>query len=66
MENQSSSIKQQNVSLNTVARYFNVSPRTIRVWMEKDDNFPKPSKEFNTLMFNSSTIEKYWAINTIK
>lgn len=66
MNNLSISVQNQSVSLNTVAQYFNVSTRTIRVWMEKDDNFPRPFKRYNTLMFNLSKIEDYWFVNTRK
>jgi predicted DNA-binding transcriptional regulator AlpA len=47
-----------------VAEYFGVSIRTIREWMEKDGNFPRPFKKFGTLRFRRSEIEEYWQKNT--
>jgi len=52
------------VSINEVAEYFKVSTRTIRVWLERDDTFPRPFKKFGTLRFNSAEIEQYWINNT--
>ncbi len=58
-------MSEKELSIDDVAQYFNVSTRTIRIWMKKDDNFPKPYKKFNTLRFNQSKIENYWMNNTI-
>jgi predicted DNA-binding transcriptional regulator AlpA len=53
------------LSIHDVAEYFNVSTRTIREWMKKDESFPRPFKKFNTLRFEQSKVEQYWAINTM-
>jgi predicted DNA-binding transcriptional regulator AlpA len=52
-------------SINEVADFFKVSTRTIRVWVEKDETFPRPFKKFGTLRFNRHDIEQYWADNTL-
>jgi excisionase family DNA binding protein len=52
-------------SINEVADYFQVSTRTIRVWLEKDESFPRPFKKFGTLRFNRMEIERYWTDNTL-
>jgi predicted DNA-binding transcriptional regulator AlpA len=57
-------MKDKALSIKEVAGYFNVSTRTIREWMRRDDSFPKPFKKFGTLQFERSRIEEYWAINT--
>ncbi len=51
------------VSIKTVAEFFGVSIRTIRTWMEKDENFPKPFKKYSTLRFKLNEIEAYWDEN---
>ncbi len=51
------------ISIKTVAEYFGVSIRTIRSWMEKDENFPKPFKKYSTLRFKRNEIEAYWNEN---
>ena len=51
------------ISIKTVAGYFGVSIRTIRSWMEKDENFPKPFKKYSTLRFKRNEIEEYWNEN---
>jgi predicted DNA-binding transcriptional regulator AlpA len=57
-------MKDKALSIKEVARYFNVSTRTIRGWMRRDDSFPKPFKKFGTLRFEQSRIEEYWTTNT--
>ena len=52
------------LSIKEVAEYFQVSPRTIRDWLKRDDTFPRPFKESRTLRFRLSEIERYWAKNT--
>jgi predicted DNA-binding transcriptional regulator AlpA len=52
-------------SISEVADFFQVSTRTIRVWLEKDHSFPRPFKKFGTLRFNRSEIEQYWTENTL-
>ena len=51
------------ISIKTVAEYFGVSIRTIRIWMEKDEHFPKPFKKYSTLRFKRNEIEAYWNEN---
>ncbi len=51
-------------SIAEVASYFKVSIRTIRVWLKKDESFPRPFKKFGTLRFRCSDIERYWLDNT--
>ena len=51
------------ISIKTVAEFFGVSIRTIRTWMEKDENFPKPFKKYSTLRFKRDEIEEYWNEN---
>jgi DNA-binding transcriptional MerR regulator len=53
-------------SIGEVADFFQVSTRTIRVWLEKDDSFPRPFKKFGTLRFNRFEIERYWTENTLR
>jgi predicted DNA-binding transcriptional regulator AlpA len=53
-------------SISEVADYFKVSTRTIRVWLEKDDSFPRPFKKYGTLRFRCSDIERYWSDNTLE
>jgi transcriptional antiterminator len=53
-------------SISEVADYFKVSTRTIRVWLEKDESFPRPFKKFGTLRFRCREIERYWSDNTLK
>jgi DNA-binding transcriptional MerR regulator len=52
-------------SINEVADFFKVSTRTIRVWVERDQTFPRPFKKFGTLRFSRHEIEQYWADNTL-
>jgi predicted DNA-binding transcriptional regulator AlpA len=52
------------MGIKTVAEYFGVSIRTIREWMKKDDDFPKPFNKFRTLRFRASEVQKYWTENT--
>jgi excisionase family DNA binding protein len=58
-------MKENALSIKEVAQYFSVSTRTIRDWMKKDENFPRPFKKFGTLRFDRSQIERYWATNTV-
>jgi len=51
------------ISIKVVAEYFSVSVRTIRQWMEKDEDFPRGFKKFGTLRFRKSEIEEYWRKN---
>jgi excisionase family DNA binding protein len=51
------------LSIKEVAEYFSVSTRTIRDWMKKDDNFPKPFKKFGTLRFSKAMVDQYWEKN---
>ena len=51
------------ISIKHVAEYFGVSVRTIRQWMEKDEDFPPGFKKFGTLRFRKSEIEEYWIKN---
>ena len=53
------------ISIKKVAEYFCVSTRTVRVWLERDDDFPRPFKKFGTLRFKKSEIEAYWEKNSI-
>ena len=53
------------ISIKKVAEYFCVSTRTVRVWIERDDDFPRPFKKFGTLRFKRSEIEDYWQKNSI-
>jgi len=59
-------MKDNALSIKEVARFFNVCPRTIREWMKKDDNFPKPFKKFGTLRFERQLVERYWAANRLE
>ena len=52
------------ITINQVADYFGVSVRTIRNWMEKDEDFPQGFKRFGTLRFRKSEIEAYWVKNS--
>ena len=52
-------------TINEVAEYFKVSTRTIRVWLKKDDTFPRPFKKYGTLRFNRTEIEQYWMDNVL-
>ncbi len=54
------------LSIKEVARYFGVSTRTIRDWMKKDANFPKPFKKFGTLRFSKVMVEQYWEKNVLE
>jgi excisionase family DNA binding protein len=51
------------ITIKQVAKYFGVSVRTIRQWMEKDEDFPRGFKKFGTLRFRKSEIEEYWQKN---
>ncbi len=51
------------LSIKEVAEYFRVSTRTIRDWLKRDDTFPRPFKNFRTLRFRRSEIERYWTKN---
>ena len=53
------------IPIKKVAEYFGVSTRTIRVWLEKDMDFPRPFKKFGTLRFRKSEIEDYWKNNSV-
>jgi excisionase family DNA binding protein len=53
------------LTIQEVAEYFRVSIRTIREWIERDSNFPRPFKKFGTLRFRRSQVEEYWDKNTI-
>lgn len=57
-------MKDTALSIKEVAEYFNVSTRTIREWMRRDDSFPKPFKKFGTLRFSLAKVERYWEKNT--
>lgn len=59
----SDSLAENAVSIKEVALFFGVSVRTIRGWMIKDPNFPKPFKKFGTLRFKQSEIQFYWEMN---
>ena len=52
-------------TINEVAEYFKVSTRTIRVWLKKDDTFPRPFKKYGTLRFSRKEIEQYWMDNVL-
>lgn len=51
------------LTLKKVAEFFDVTPRTIRLWLKKDENFPRPFKKFGTLRFKRSEVEWYWKEN---
>lgn len=53
------------LTLKKVAEFFDVSPRTIRQWLERDEDFPRPFKKFGTLRFKRSEVEGYWRKNCI-
>jgi excisionase family DNA binding protein len=59
-------MKDNALSIKEVAEYFNVSTRTIRDWMKRDGNFPRPFKKFGTLRFSKSSVEKYWEKNILE
>ena len=50
-------------SINEVASYFKVTPRTIRVWLENNPSFPRPFKKYGTIRFRCSDIERYRSDN---
>jgi hypothetical protein len=52
-------------SIVEVADFFNVSTRTIRLWMRKDESFPRPHKRHGTLRFHCNEIERYWTDNML-
>ena len=54
------------ISIMEVAKYFNVSVRTIRTWQKRDKTFPRPFKKFGTVRFRKSEIEEYWKQNPKK
>jgi len=51
------------MSIQEVAQFFGVSVRTIRIWMGRDETFPRPFKKFGTLRFRKSEVEEYWEEN---
>lgn len=53
------------LSLKKVAEYFDVSTRTIRQWLDRDEEFPRPFKKFGTLRFRRAEIENYWRKNLV-
>ncbi len=61
-----SGMKDSALSIKEVAQYFSVSTRTIRDWMKKDENFPRPFKKFGTLRFSKVMVEKYWERNILE
>lgn len=59
-------MKKNALSIKEVAEYFNVSARTIRDWMRRDESFPRPFKKFGTLRFSQIAVEKYWEKNILE
>jgi excisionase family DNA binding protein len=59
-------MKDNALSIKEVAEYFNVSTRTIRDWMKRDESFPRPFKKFGTLRFSQVSVKKYWEKNIMK
>ena len=53
--------KEGPVTTDQVAKYFNVTPKTIGLWLKKNTDFPRPvAINKNTVRYDAENIRAYW------
>lgn len=49
------------VTMTQVAKYFQVTPKTIGTWVEEKPTFPRPVNFGKSLRWDAKEVRSYWA-----
>lgn len=50
---------EESIGISDIMDFFKVSRETVRIWIKKKPNFPKPIKIGKRVVWKKSVIEKY-------